>query len=154
MRQNDKFHIFPDDVFTGNNTIWTITLFFFVDFILRLNIIPGNKRRLPSVTFHGVQEKRHRIINRFHTKSTECHPTQHKKHWCWGNFLKSSSKWFQFNIWNFDCEWVVKAYLYFQKRDLERIVGINTHYIGALDFNLDKADKQFLISVSPAKWLL
>lgn len=33
-----------------------------------------------------------------------------------------------------------------EKRDLERIVGINAYYIGAMDLDLDRADKQFLIS--------
>jgi len=33
-----------------------------------------------------------------------------------------------------------------EKRDLERIVGINTYYIGSMDYDMEKADKQFLIS--------
>ena len=34
-----------------------------------------------------------------------------------------------------------------QKEDIERTVGINTRYIGTLDFNLEQADRDFLIEV-------
>lgn len=36
-----------------------------------------------------------------------------------------------------------------QKKDVERTIGIDTDYIETNDFNLEPADKLFLVEVSP-----
>lgn len=38
---------------------------------------------------------------------------------------------------------------YLQKKDVERTIGIDTDYIETNDFNLEPADKLFLIEVRP-----
>lgn len=40
-------------------------------------------------------------------------------------------------------------YFCFQKKDVERTIGIDTDYIETNDFNLESADKLFLVEVSP-----
>lgn len=43
------------------------------------------------------------------------------------------------------------SYLLHQDEDLDRTVGINTCYVGTSDFELEEADKDYVISVS---WFL
>lgn len=43
------------------------------------------------------------------------------------------------------------SYLSHQDEDLDRTVGINTCYVGTSDFELEEADKDYVISVS---WFL
>jgi len=38
--------------------------------------------------------------------------------------------------------------LHLQNEELSRTVGINTHYVDGLDFDLEKEDTEFLIKVS------
>lgn len=40
------------------------------------------------------------------------------------------------------------SYLSHQDEDLDRTVGINTCYVGTSDFELEEADKDYVISVS------
>ena len=42
---------------------------------------------------------------------------------------------------------VLPSFCYQQHQDVERTVGINTAYIGTTDFNLESADKEFIIEV-------